>query len=29
VEHLIAKARVLVEALPYISEFRGKKPQRA
>ncbi|HVK76981.1 MAG TPA: acetylglutamate kinase [Kofleriaceae bacterium] len=24
-EHLIAKARVLVEALPYISEFRGKK----
>jgi len=25
VEHLIAKARVLVEALPYISEFRGKK----
>ena len=24
-EQLIAKARVLVEALPYISEFRGKK----
>ena len=23
-EQLIAKARVLVEALPYISEFRGK-----
>jgi acetylglutamate kinase len=25
VDELIAKARVLIEALPYISEFRGKK----